>query len=130
MDDDWKPTFLKVLAEGSSVEMACRAAGTTRHTATKQRKADKEFADQWDQAMEAGTDILEQVAMHRAKDYSDQMLMFLLKARRPAIYGDRQRLEHVRIDYTDAQQELEVMARKILDEDEPEVKQIVDHRKS
>jgi hypothetical protein len=37
----------------------------------------------------AGTDALEDEALRRAKDKSDTLLIFLLKARRPEKYKDR-----------------------------------------
>jgi hypothetical protein len=126
MKDDWRLRFLKVLAAGNTIEMAARSAGVDRVTAWRHRKADKEFSEQWDEALEAGADMLEEIAIERARQHSDMLLMFLLKARRPDRFIDRQRLEHVRVDFSSAQEELERMAKKILDEDEQaeEVKKI------
>lgn len=55
-----------------------------------------EFADAADDAIEAGTDLLEDVAKLRATavDGSDTLLMFLLKSRRPDKYRERQSIEH------------------------------------
>ena len=115
----WRARFLEVLAEGSTVEKAARMAGVHRTTAWRQRQADREFAEAWDQAIESGTDLLEEVALQRATSgHSDMLLLALLKARRPERFQERQRLEHVRVDYRDAQEELERMARKVLEDDE------------
>src|SRR4051812_5044403 len=121
-EGDWKPMFLKVLAEGHTIELAARTAGVHRSTPYRVRKTDKDFAEAWDLAEESGTDVLEQCAIKRAIEHDSQLLMFMLKARRPEKYLDRQRLEHVRIDFRDAQEELERMARKILQDDEDEKK--------
>jgi hypothetical protein len=117
-DDDWKTIFLQVLARGSTVESAAQAAGVHRATAYAHRKTDKQFAELWDHALESGSDALEEIAIARARQSSDMLLMFLLKARRPDRFIERQRLEHVRVDYRDAQEELEQMAKKILQEDD------------
>ena len=43
----------------------------------------------WEDALEGGTDLLEDVARQRAINGSDRLLMFLLKARRPKKYLER-----------------------------------------
>jgi hypothetical protein len=115
---EWQEIFLQVLARGSTIENAAQAAGIHRATAFRHRKTDKQFAEMWDHAVESGTDVLEEIALKRAAEHSDMLLLALLKARRPERFMDRQRLEHVRVDFSGAQEELERMARKILDEDE------------
>ena len=115
---EWQEIFLQVLARGSTIESAAQAAGIHRATAFRHRKTDKQFAELWDHAVESGTDVLEEIALKRAAEHSDMLLLALLKARRPERFMDRQRLEHVRVDFSGAQEELERMALKILDEDE------------
>ena len=122
--EDWQVKFLESLAGGSTVERAARIAGVHRVTAWRRRKEDKEFDEAWDQALESGTDILEEICFKRAAEHSDMLLMFLLKARRPEKFMERQRLEHVRVDYSSATEELERMAKKILDDDEEEQKKL------
>jgi hypothetical protein len=120
-DDDWGPKFLAVLAQGHTIGMAAGAAGVNRSTVYRRRKTDKAFAEDWDAAVEDGTDAVEELALRRAKEgYSDQLVMFILKARRPEKYLERQRLEHVRVDFRDAVEELELMAKRIQQEDEHE----------
>lgn len=46
------------------------------------------FAAEWDEAVDEGTDVLEDVAFRRAVDGSDRLLIFLLKARRPEKFRD------------------------------------------
>src|SRR5688572_27068116 len=108
----WQEIFLKTLAKCGTVEAAVQAAGVHRATAYRHRKTDKEFAELWEHALESGTDILEQMAIKRAMEHSDILLLALLKARRPDVYKDRQHIEHVRVDFKDAQEELERMAKR------------------
>ncbi len=71
------------------------------------RKGDEAFATAWDEALDAGTDALEDEAVRRAHEgveepvfyqgeevarvrkYSDNLLMFLLKGRRPERFRER-----------------------------------------
>jgi hypothetical protein len=120
---DWKPKFLEVLSQGSTVTVAAAAAGIHRSNANRARKSDAEFSAAWDEAIEAGTDVLEERAIKRAMEYSDVLLLALLKSRRPEKFMERQRLEHVHVDLSSAQEELENMARKILADDEDEAEE-------
>jgi hypothetical protein len=51
--------FLDALASGVTVSAAASAAGIGRQTAYDLRRADKQFADAWEGALEAGTHVLE-----------------------------------------------------------------------
>lgn len=53
------------------------------------RDEDPEFAAAVDEAIEEGTDVLEDIALRRAKKQSDTLVIFLLKARRRDKYGDK-----------------------------------------
>jgi transposase-like protein len=79
--------FLTAISAGQSVSAACRAAGIARSAVYTWRKDDAEFADAWDEAIEAGTDLLEDIARRRAVAQSDLLLIFLLRARRPHLYS-------------------------------------------
>lgn len=104
----WEPaktSFLDHIAAGQSVRAAAVAAGVKASLPYSWRKHDVVFAAAWSAAEEAGTDIIEEEAFRRAvkgvekpvyrggevvghiADYSDAMLMFLLKSRRPERYG-------------------------------------------
>ena len=103
--------FLEALASGLSVTGAAAEAGVHRCTPYGWREADPEFAKAWDIARDAGTDRLEDEAWRRAysgtdrpvfqagalvgktRDYSDLLLIFLLKGRRPDVYRDNAKLE-------------------------------------
>jgi Bacteriophage Sf6, terminase small subunit-like len=81
--------FLEGLSEGLSVGAAARSAGFARRTAFEWKAEDPDFAAAWEEAYESGTDAIEEVAIARAKEKSDSLLMFLLKSRRPDKYRER-----------------------------------------
>jgi hypothetical protein len=109
-----RDVFLDALGNGLSATGAASAAGVGRRTVYDWRKADPEFAQAWNLAVESGTDLLEDVAWQRAvkgnaepvvsmgkvvygKDgepltihkTSDNILALLLKARRREKFSDR-----------------------------------------
>lgn len=102
--ESWQEPFLRVLADTCNVRLACRVAGIGRTTAYRRRDRSPAFAERWDDAVDDGVDVLEAEAFLRAssgrdkpvyyqgnvvgtvKDYSDSMLMFLLRANRPEKY--------------------------------------------
>ena len=102
-----KLKFLEWLRRGYSVTKACEQIGITPRSAYRHRGAYTEFADQWDEAMEQGADELEDVAVKRAiegvdhpiyqqgikvgteKIYNENLLMFLLKGKKPEKYRER-----------------------------------------
>lgn len=86
--DEWRPVFLATLRDSGNVRAACKQAGITRKTVYQHREQSKEFAAQWAEAMEDAIDVLEAVALQRAKATSDTLLIFLLKAHRPDKYRD------------------------------------------
>jgi hypothetical protein len=84
--------FLDALRQGCSVSLAARQAGFSRQAAYAARKVDPQFGEAWDDAIETGTDRLEDVAALRAAASSDALLIFLLKGRRPEKFSDRHSL--------------------------------------
>ncbi len=106
----WKAAFLAALRDGVHVRDACRKAKIGAAQVYKCRAADSRFADAWAEAIRIGTAELEAEAGRRAyhgtlkpvyqkgvlvgriREYSDTLLIFLLKARRPQKY--RERVEH------------------------------------
>ncbi len=102
-----KAQFLERLAETASVTAAAAATKISRKTWYQHRNADKEFSKSWEVALDEGTDALEDEAVRRAhegvlkpvfhggkkvgeiREYSDTLLMFSLKARRPEKYRER-----------------------------------------
>jgi hypothetical protein len=104
--------FLDSLAESANVTWACKATRVPRATVYEWREADPKFAKAWDEATELGTDALEDEAIRRGhagvdkpvyqggekvgvvREYSDTLLIFMLKARRPEKFKERAQLEH------------------------------------
>jgi hypothetical protein len=99
--------FLDHLARTANVTRSAELANVDRPALYKRRKADLEFAKAWDEAVDLGTDALEDEAIRRAHEgvddpvffqgnkcgtirrYSDTLLIFMLKARRPDVFKDR-----------------------------------------
>jgi len=81
--------FLSFLAEGNTVTMSARAIGVSRQAAYQYRELDDKFRQEWDHAVEEGIEVLENVAITRAKDNSDLLLMFMLKAKKPDVYREK-----------------------------------------
>lgn len=88
---DWKPAFLENYRESGNVKASAEAAGISKQAAYKARKNNKAFREEWEAAREEVADTLEAVAVTRAKDHSDTLLIFLLKGLKPDTYGDRVR---------------------------------------
>lgn len=102
--------FCEALATTGNVTESCKQAGIARRTAYEWRAADPGFAKDWDDAIEAGLDELEQECKRRGlrgydepvfykgeevgaiKRYSDTLAIFLLKGGRPEKY--RERFDH------------------------------------
>lgn len=103
--------FLKELAKIGIVGTAAAACNLGRATVYEWREADAEFAEKWDHAIELATDQLEAEARRRAyegtlkpvfyqgsecghiREYSDTLLIVLLKANRPEKFSERSKLE-------------------------------------
>lgn len=82
------------LAAGLSVSAACRAAKIARASYYLWIAEDDEFAARVQDAIEEGTDKLEDSAVRQALQGNTSLMALLLKARRREMYGDRQQLEH------------------------------------
>ena len=109
---DWRPAFIEVLRETGNVTLAAQHVGQSRNQVHDVRQRSKRFAAQWDDALEEATDLLEAEALRRAvigvekpryykgkvvvstKKYSDPLLMFLLEAYDPQMFGDGGKVEH------------------------------------
>ncbi len=99
--------FLAVIRETSNVTKAAQSIGMARQSVYDARARDPEFAALWDSAIEQATDLLEAEARRRAldgvdrpvyfqgkrvgitKEYSDPLLMFMLRGHRPHKYRER-----------------------------------------
>jgi len=105
-----KEAFIQNYTHIGTVKGAAAATGVTRKTIYEWLKADSAFNAEFERAKEDVTDELEQEAKRRAyegvdkpiywqgklvdtiKEYSDTLLIFLLKGNRPDKY--RERSEH------------------------------------
>lgn len=99
-------SFLSHLRATGNVTAAAEKSGVSRSSAYALRNADAAFRAAWDDAMESALDDLEAELMRRAREgtekpvfyggetvgsirsYSDSLAMFLLRSRRPHVFGD------------------------------------------
>jgi hypothetical protein len=102
----WRQVFLEALARNGNILLSCRQAKVGRSTVYKHRDRYPDFAEQWDDAIEEGVDVLEARAWSLALngsqkgvwyggnrvgseiDFNTTLLIFLLKANRPEKYRD------------------------------------------
>jgi len=126
--EDWTPTFLQSLAVGNHITQAAKDAKINPCTARRRRAEDPAFAAQWKEARTIGKEELEAEANRRAyhgtdrpifhagvvvghvKEYSDRLLMFLMRAEDPEKFAkmtktqltgkDGKPLEMVLVDLT------------------------------
>lgn len=66
-DKPWKGTFLEAFATTGNVSQACRFARISRTAAYNEAKADPDFARVWTEAEEVAADVLEAIAVRRAR---------------------------------------------------------------
>lgn len=99
--------FLKTLAETANVTRSAEAAGISKLTAYIARDKSPLFRAAWQAALEHAIDTLEEEARRRAvegwekpvfyqgrpvgavREYSDSLLMFLLRVHRPERFRER-----------------------------------------
>jgi transposase-like protein len=105
--DYYKRQFLAALAKGKTPTHAAQESGLGRSTAYLLRSQDPQFAREWSEAVAEGIDRLEDEAYRRAvegvrrpvfhggvkvgeiTEYSDRLLIQLLRRRRPEVYSPR-----------------------------------------
>ena len=111
--EDWRPAFLAALRDYGVVRYACEQAKVGFKTAYRHRADHDVFRAEWDEALEEACDLLELEARRRGvdgvdkpiyhegvqidniKQYSDTLLIFLLKGARPHKFRDNHRHEVV-----------------------------------
>jgi hypothetical protein len=93
------------------VSAACEAAGVGRRTAYDRRQRDEQFAVAWADELERAVEVAEAEIYRRAvrgvekpvtvagereviREYSDTLLMFLMRARKPEVCRERYRVDH------------------------------------
>lgn len=107
----WMRAFLTVLADQGVVRVACEAAKIDRSVVYKARETDAVFDQAWQDAIEHAADLLEEEARRRAfvgtmkpvfqggkevgrvREYSDTLMVFLLKGARPDKYRENVKAE-------------------------------------
>ena len=112
----WRKLFLVALAHSGNVTASAGVAGVERRLAYRTRDRSKAFREQWEDALDEATDLLEAAARQRGllgvnepvyyqgeqvgtvRRYSDTLLIFLLKAHRPKKFRDNHRVEHTSPD--------------------------------
>lgn len=112
----YKKAFLERFAATGNISRACRETGVARMSVYEWKANDPEFLAAFAEAETVGTELLEEHAWRRSTDgvtsvrpvyyegervgeyeeirYSDVLLMFLLKARRPDVYRERHDIRH------------------------------------
>ena len=99
--------FLEALKETCNITKACELSGLARTSAYDWKEEDPEFAADWQKALDVAADLLEDEAVRRARDgvnkpvfqggqlvghvqeYSDTLMIFLLKGAKPKKYVER-----------------------------------------
>lgn len=107
-----KRIFLAEYVQTASITLAAKAAEIDRRTHYEWKTADPQYAREFFKAQELAADVLEDEAVRRAhegverpvfqggkevgrvQDYSDTLLIFLLKGIRPEKYRERISAEH------------------------------------
>lgn len=108
----WQDGFLDAFKQTGMVTEACKVARICRTTAYKERQRDETFALKWADIEEETTERMEREAFRRGtegvykpvyqggkqvgaiREYSDTLLIFMLKSRRPEKYRDHHVIEH------------------------------------
>lgn len=119
---DWTPAFLDALRDGATARAAAEIAGVNFTNAYDRRRGHRDFAAEWDAAKEFAKnekiEALEQAMYKRALEFSDNAAIALLKGWAPHVYKDRQQVEHVQSDPTQAREELKAKLTKLFDRTE------------
>lgn len=127
---DWKSAFVEALRKTGNVKLSCEMAGISRKVAYETKGRDRDFGEEWLDALDEATDTLEAEARRRAiegtertvvkrigvdengkpkyqeyveREYSDTLLIFLLKANRPSKFRDSFDIKSIVDQIADAQ---------------------------
>ena len=107
-----KKRFLTVFAQTGVIQHAVRQLGISRSAVQKWRREDPQFAEDFEHAIDDSNERMEREVIRRAvkgtlkpifhhgvrcghiREYSDGLLMFMLRARKPHVYRDNATVEH------------------------------------
>lgn len=107
-----RAAFLVALEEHATVLHACKAIGVSRNCVYQLRQRDEEFALAWADVEERVVERMEREALRRGvegverdvyykgevvgqeRQFSDTLLIFMLKAARPEKYRENVKVEH------------------------------------
>jgi hypothetical protein len=89
----WQAAFLIAFRNSGNVRAAAQAAGVSRSEVYLARTRDASFAEAWDEAAEEAVDAIEARARQLALAGDTRLLMFFLQHLRPAVYGERLRVD-------------------------------------
>lgn len=90
----WWDKFFEVYRATGVIRIASEAAGVCPAAVYHNRRHSPMFADEFASADEEANGLLEDIATKRAAEHSDTLLIFLLKSRMRAKYGDFVRQEN------------------------------------
>lgn len=90
----WVGRFLQCLRDSPNVSAACAAVQISRTKAYRVREQDADFAEAWQEALDASLDELEATAFKRAKEGDSSLITWLLRCHRPERYREVARSEH------------------------------------
>lgn len=108
----WRKPFIVALRQSGNYTIAARMARVSRRTYLRERDRNPRFATACREALKTAYDLMEREAHRRAvtgvrkpvyqsgkrvgyiREYSDTLLMFMLKGARPSKYRDNYRVEH------------------------------------
>lgn len=108
---DWQTKFLNALKQSPNISAAAKVAGIARQYAYEVRAGDPDFAKAWEDALGHAVDMAEGELYRRAvkgvkknvyyqdkqidtvREYSDTLLIFLLKSHKPEVYRETVRNE-------------------------------------
>ena len=85
----WVGAFLLALSEGLTARESAARAGVAYSSAYAERDHNPALKAAWEEAMRMGIERLEGVAVDRAIEKSDLLMMFMLKAKDPIKYNEK-----------------------------------------
>ena len=88
-----KARFLQALREMPNISSACELARVSRSYIYEQRDRDAAIRAEWNAALDKAVDAVEATPYRLAMEGNPQLIQFLLKAHRKAVYGDAPRTD-------------------------------------